>query len=213
MPDKYSRFPLREILIVLVLLALIAISTAILFNRQISALLLTYDDHWVESLVPQLQSLGWAGAAALFVFQVLQVVIAVLPGGGVELAGGILYGSLPAIIISSFGILFGTMIVAALCRRFGKSFVEKMVSPKALLRYHSLLENKKFTAFLLVLFFLPGVPKDVLTYVVGLSGKLTKTYLTQMMLARLPETPRQTVNTCNSLLFMGYSASSGWSVL
>ena len=61
-----------------------------------------------------------------------------------------------------------------------------MVSPKALMRYNALLENKKFNALILILFFLPGVPKDILTYVVGLSGKITKTYFTQMMLARFP---------------------------
>ena len=55
-----------------------------------------------------------------------------------------------------------------------------------LFRSNALLENKKFNALILILFFLPGVPKDILTYVVGLSGKITKTYFTQMMLARFP---------------------------
>ena len=167
MQNKFTQSPLRGIVIVLGLISLIAALAAFLRNSQIIAMVLAYDYYRVEDLVSRLQSLGWAGLAALFVFQVLQVVIAFLPGGGVELAGGILYGAIPAILVSTSGIVVGTMIVALLCRRYGKPFVEKMVSPKALLRYNSLLENKKFTAFILVLFFLPGVPKDILTYEIG----------------------------------------------
>lgn len=185
MPKSTICFSYKKLLLIIFVAVLFITVIALSIGRR-SNILHSFDPGAVESIVLRLKTLGWAGLAALLVLQVLQVVIAFLPGGGIELAGGIVYGAVAAILISILGIIIGTAIVSYLCRRFGKPFVVRIISPKAYARYSNLIESKRLKILTLVLFFLPGVPKDILTYVVGLSGKLTKEYFAQMMFARIP---------------------------
>jgi uncharacterized membrane protein YdjX (TVP38/TMEM64 family) len=149
-------------------------------------LLSNFDLSPFEKLISLVESIGLFGLLLLFIIQVAQVVIAFLPGGGIELIGGVLYGALASIAASMSGIIVGSIIILMLCSRFGIPFAEKMVSEKAFARYSKLFDDKKFRIILLLLFFLPSLPKDILTYAVGVSGKASKDFFVHMMLARMP---------------------------
>lgn len=60
--------------------------------RREQWLSLARDPDLIRRFTGWIDSIGSAGIPVLLLFQIFQIVVAILPGGLVELAGGILYG-------------------------------------------------------------------------------------------------------------------------
>lgn len=110
---------------------------------------------------------GVGGILVLILLQALQIVVAVLPGGIVEIVGGMIYGTTTGLFISITGILLGSLTAFYIARRFGKKIIKKLVNPKQFEKYEALSKSRKFKTMVILFFFLPGIPKDVLIYVIG----------------------------------------------
>lgn len=124
-----------------------------------------------ERLRAFLDSLGMWGFAGFILLQVVQVVAAPIPGEATGLLGGYLYGPLLGVLLSTVGLTVGSFIAFSLSRLFGKPLTERLVPRATLERFNYLLHHKG--AFLIfLLFLLPGFPKDILCYILGL-GPLT----------------------------------------
>lgn len=129
-----------------------------------------------ERMLHFLQSLGPWGFAGLISLQVLQVLVAPIPGDLTGLLGGFLYGPFWGTILSTIGLTIGSYVAFAVARFFGRPLVEKLVPEKALKSFDYLLHQKgAFLAFLL--FLIPGVPKDYLCYILGLGQFSTWEFL------------------------------------
>jgi uncharacterized membrane protein YdjX (TVP38/TMEM64 family) len=129
-----------------------------------------------ERLQGFLNSLGPLSFMGFIFLQALQVVAAPVPGEVTGLLGGFLYGSCLGIILSTIGLTFGSWLAFFLSKTFGRPFVEKFVSKKTLDKYDYLLHHKG--AFLVfILFLIPGFPKDILCYILGLGHLSTREFL------------------------------------
>jgi uncharacterized membrane protein YdjX (TVP38/TMEM64 family) len=137
-----------------------------------------------QRLLHFLHSLGPWGFAGLIFLQVLQVVVAPIPGEITGLLGGFLYGPILGTIISTIGLTIGSYMAFALSRILGRPFVEKFVPEPALKRFDYLLHQKgAFLVFLL--FLIPGIPKDYLCYILGLGHLSTLEFIAIGGLGRL----------------------------
>ncbi|MDQ3248269.1 MAG: VTT domain-containing protein [Chloroflexota bacterium] len=85
---------------------------------------LARDEQALEAFVLQL---GWLGPVALVLFNVIQIVVAPIPGYMVHAAAGFLYGPLWGGIWGSIGVMGGAMAAMWLARTFGRPLVERMV--------------------------------------------------------------------------------------
>jgi uncharacterized membrane protein YdjX (TVP38/TMEM64 family) len=107
---------------------------------------------------------------AVFIFiglQVLQVVAAPLPGEVTGFVGGVIFGTVGGIIYSTIGLTVGSWLAFVLARMAGRPLVEKIVNPETINRYDYVMKHKGiFLAFLM--FLIPGFPKDILCYLLGL---------------------------------------------
>jgi len=122
-------------------------------------------------MIAFLEGLGPFGIVGFIGLQILQVVVAPIPGEVTGLIGGYLYGPVIGVIWSTIGLTIGSYIAFALARYFGRPFVDKFVDKSILKSFEYLLHHKGvFLVFLL--FLIPGTPKDYLCYVLGL-GHLT----------------------------------------
>lgn len=101
---------------------------------------------------------------------VAQIVVAVLPGEPVELAAGYLFGFFEGTVICLVGGLIGTLGVTALVKTFGMRAVRALFSEDKLAGISWLRDSKRFELVMLVVFLIPGTPKDVLTYAAGLTA-------------------------------------------
>ncbi len=146
----------------------------------------------------------------LFMF-IIQVILALIPGGLLEVACGYAFGSVAGGIIAVTGIMTGSALTIVLVRKFGKKFAE-LFYPKKKIESISILKNKKKRNILVFLvFFIPGTPKDLLTYVVGLTDMSIPMYLLITGIARTPAILISTIggdalgleNYMHGLLFLG----------
>lgn len=131
-------------------------------------------------------SLGWKGVLLVLGIQVLQVVIAVLPGEPVELLAGMTFGIWGGLAVCMVGLLIGTIVIFYLVRLLGKGFVESIFSKKEVGRFSFLQNTKKLEVLTFLLFFIPGTPKDVLTYVAPLTKIRPINFFLIAILARIP---------------------------
>jgi len=124
-----------------------------------------------ERLREFIGSLGVWGFAGFILLQVVQVVAAPIPGEATGLLGGYLFGPLVGVLLSTVGLTVGSLAAFSLSRLFGRPLTEMLVPRATLDRFNYLLHHKG--AFLIfLLFLLPGFPKDILCYILGL-GPLT----------------------------------------
>lgn len=139
-----------------------------------------------EALVTQIRSAGPVGVLMLLGIQFLQVVVAFIPGEVVQLAAGMMYGPWLGALIILVGCVISSWVIYQLVHRLGQPFVEDMVSTKYLDKFHSFEESGKLTSIVFILFLIPGMPKDVFTYLVPLTHMPLKTYLLITTVARIP---------------------------
>jgi len=134
---------------------------------------------WVE---------GW-GAVAPLIFvgvQVAQVVVFAIPGEVVQIAGGYLFGGWTGTLLSLAGILLGSAAAFFLSRFLGRPFVATVVPAAQLERVEKLLESPSSRVVFFLLFLVPGVPKDILCYVAGLTPMRFFFFLGVSIVGRLP---------------------------
>jgi uncharacterized membrane protein YdjX (TVP38/TMEM64 family) len=134
---------------------------------------------WIRSWGP------WAPAVFVFL-QVLQVVVFVLPGEVTQIAGGWVFGFGLGSLLSVVGIALGSAIAFGLTRWLGVGFVHRIAGPETVAKFDHLMASPKFIGSLFLFFLIPGIPKDVLCYVAGLSRLKFLPFLLISSVARLP---------------------------
>ncbi len=126
------------------------------------------------------------GAICLVLISSVQVIVALVPGEFVEIAAGYMFGSIGGTLLCLFGIVLGSCITILLVRRFGRKFVY-VFYPKEKIDALPILRNPTRRNLLtFIVFFIPGTPKDLLTYAVGLTDMKIWTYILLTTFARLP---------------------------
>lgn len=133
-----------------------------------------------------LQSFGILGAMVFVLIQSAQVVIAPIPGELTQFAGGYIYGTLWGTIYSMAGILLGSIAVFALGRWLGFPLLRLVIPDKVLQKFNFLINHPKTELAILVLFLIPGSPKDMLTYIAGLTPVKPVRFFVTAMVARFP---------------------------
>ena len=126
------------------------------YRREIWAILVSQEAR--DSFISYVRESGLVGLALFFGLQILQIVVAVLPGEPVELMAGLLYGTWGGLAVCLAGVALSTLIVYYCVRAAGA----KALDQSALKKYRFLRDEAHVKLFLFVLFFIPGTPKDVL---------------------------------------------------
>ncbi len=138
------------------------------------------------ALYETIHSYGALAPVIYIIMMALQIVIAFIPGGPMELLGGMLFGSLWGILYSAVGVVAGTALVLVLVKRFGRPLVSYFVSDQQMERFSILNHERKLEILVFLLFLLPGIPKDLLTYVVPLTRMNPLHFLFLATIARMP---------------------------
>ena len=133
-----------------------------------------------------LLSYGHASILVFVLFQVLQVIIAPIPGELVQIAGGYIYGTWFGTLYTLVGTLIGYFIAFWLTRLLGYPLVKVFVPEEKYKKISNLIKTKKSDAILFLLFFIPGLPKDFLVFVGGLTPVEPLRFFIIILIARFP---------------------------
>jgi uncharacterized membrane protein YdjX (TVP38/TMEM64 family) len=159
------------------------------YNSQIGIQILKfynlYQDH--EEFKKIISSYGAYAPLAYILLQVLQVVIAPIPGGAIEFLGGMIFGVKAGFIYSLIGLILGSWLAFSLARFFEKVAVEKFVTERTRKKFDYLVEHEG-VILSFILFVIPGFPKDALCYILGLTPMHFGIFLIISTIGRIPGT-------------------------
>jgi uncharacterized membrane protein YdjX (TVP38/TMEM64 family) len=132
-------------------------------------------------------SFGAYSPLVYILLQIIQVIVAPIPGGAIEFLGGYLFGVKAGFVYSMIGLMFGSWAAFSLARIFEKIAVEKFVSERTRKKFDYLVEHEG-VILSFILFLLPGFPKDALCYILGLTPMHLGIFLTISTIGRIPGT-------------------------
>ena len=134
------------------------------------------------------------GALALVLISAAQVVVALVPGEVVEIAAGYVFGSWIGSFLCLVGIVLGSSTTILLVRRFGARFVYAFYPKEKIDALPIINDPAKRNLLTFILFVIPGTPKDLFTYAIGLTDMSIPLYIALTTVARFPSVILSTVS-------------------
>lgn len=138
-----------------------------------------------EAVSEYLISYGAWGPLALAAAQLLQVLVAVIPGHVFLIAAGYVYGFWPGLILNMICIVTASQLGFAIARWTGRPVVDRLVDKNTLDKWYAIGEKQGFM-FFTIAFVLPMFPTDMMNFVAGLTGIRGIQFLAANILGRLP---------------------------
>lgn len=116
----------------------------------------------------ELRKLGEGSEWLFILIQILQVVIAPIPGQAAAFAGGFIFGFWKGWALTTLGLVIGSLIAMSLARLLGISLVRKVVPDSIIKRFDSVISDGGYMTFFMI-FLLPALPDDAVCFLAGLT--------------------------------------------
>lgn len=126
------------------------------------------------------------GALVLILLSAVQVVVALIPSELLEIAAGYVFGSWIGSLLCLVGIVLGSSATLLLVRRFGTRLVYAFYPKEKIDAIPLLRDPPKRNLLTFLLFLIPGTPKDLFTYAIGLTDMSIPVYIALTTVARYP---------------------------
>lgn len=141
---------------------------------------------WVDSH-------GFGGRLAFIGMVVLQIIVAIIPGEPFEIAAGYAFGALEGTVLCMLAGALGSVAVFFLVRRFGVRLAEVFFPREKLRSLRFLRTSPARNLLFLLIFMIPGTPKDLLCYFAGLTDLPFGAWLLICSFGRFPSIITSTV--------------------
>ncbi|MBR3306490.1 MAG: TVP38/TMEM64 family protein [Lachnospiraceae bacterium] len=171
---------------------LIALSVILVFTAVTALLFILVGEPLVELVADPEAFKEWIGSYGILSYgifagiMVLQVIVAIIPAGPFQVAGGYAFGALNGALLSILGNTLGSLLVFIMVRAFGRRFAELFIPPDKLDKLRFIESSPKWKRLFMIIFIIPGSPKDILTYFAGLTGIKTAEWILIASLGRIP---------------------------
>lgn len=141
---------------------------------------------WVDSS-------GFVSRVIFVGMVVFQLIIALIPGEPLEMGAGYAFGAWEGTILCIIGCVIGSALVFLFVRRFGVKLVEVFFPREKIRSLRFLQDSRRLDLLTFIVFFIPGTPKDLLSYFIGLTDMKLGTWLLITAVARIPSIVTSTV--------------------
>lgn len=138
-----------------------------------------------QALRTWIAGFGIFAPLVFIVLQATQVVVAPIPGQVVALVAGYLFGPVYGTIYSLTGVLIGSAIAFSLAKRYGRSFVERVIADEVIDRFDAFVERVGVPG-LFAFVIIPGLPDDAICFLSGLTKWRLRSFLAVIAVGRLP---------------------------
>ena len=122
----------------------------------------------------------------IILIQMMQVIVCIVPGQPIQFASSYMFGIMPALMLSLIGAVIGTTITFYLAKALGRDMVSIIFGKDKVDEYHRKLNSGKGLALAGLIYLIPGVPKDLVSYVAGISDMKFKPFIIISSIARIP---------------------------
>lgn len=138
-----------------------------------------------EQMEALVRSCGAAGVLLFVLFQAVQVVVPVLPGGLGCLAGVLLFGPVWGFVYNYVGICLGSLAAFAVARYCGRPLLSMLFSEKTIAKYSRWAEERnRFARLFALAIFFPVAPDDFLCYLAGTTDMSWRRYTAIILLGK-----------------------------
>lgn len=144
------------------------------------------------------QDKGIWGPALMVGIVIFQVIFALIPGEPFELAAGYAFGGIYGCVLCLIGTTIGGTIVFFLVHKWGTKFLELYFSKEKIESLRFLQDTPRTRSIAFLLMMIPGTPKDLLSYGMGLTRLTVGEWIFISMVARIPSVITSTV--CGSAI-------------
>lgn len=131
----------------------------------------------------------YKGIEAAFVYlaaQIIQIIISVIPGQALQIAAGFMFGFLIALGLSIVGAVIGTIITYYLGKVLGRDAMHLIFGEEQINKYVEQMNSRRAAAIVFLIYLIPGIPKDVVSYAAGISSMRLRPFLLLSLTGRLP---------------------------
>lgn len=130
-----------------------------------------------------------AGDWAPIVYILLEVaqVLTIFWPVPLEIAGGFLFGLPLGMVYSMIGLTTGAVLAFLLGRWLERTYLGRIVDPEKLQSFRKLMKREGALAAFII-YLVPGVPKDFVSYVLGFTTLSLKFFVVAVTVFRLPST-------------------------
>lgn len=140
-----------------------------------------------------LDSFGTAGKVIFVCIRALQTVVKFIPAEPLEIGSGYAYGVFGGLLYCMLGTFIGSLVIIALTKIFGVKVVNIFVSQDKINSLSFLQNKSKLSVTLLIIYLIPGTPKDIITYLIGLTDYSIWKFLLITSFARIPSIITSTI--------------------
>lgn len=167
----------------IIILSLVIVLLGFIYYDLSSKFTVFRDPEKIRNLI---LSFGPYSILAFIIFQVIQVVIFFIPGEVVQVAGGYIFGPVIGGIASAIGIIIGSVIGYFAAKILGKKFINELIEKHDLKKIKKILDTGSNNIAIFIIYFIPGIPKDILVYVAGISNVKLSDFIIYSSMGRIP---------------------------
>lgn len=136
---------------------------------------------------------GIYGRLAYMGMMILQIIAAFLPGEPFEMVAGYAFGTIEGTLLCLGASAIGSIIVLILARKYGMKFVGLFFKKEQIDKVKFLKSSPKRIFLFSIIFTLPGTPKDLLCYFVGVTDIKLWKLMVICSIGRIPAIVTSTV--------------------
>ena len=142
------------------------------------------DKHFLKET---LHAWGILAPLIFIALQALQVIMAPIPGDITGLLGGFLFGEWLGLFYSTIGLTLGSVAAFGVGRWLGAHYVRTLVSQQTWDKMGFIIEAEG-TILCFIIYLIPGLPKDMVCYLFGMSPMPLWVFTLVSTLGRFPGT-------------------------
>lgn len=181
------------IIIIGVIVVIAMIICYCLFGKKLLAF---FED--TDKFKAWLDSFGTTGKIIFVAIRALQTVVKFIPAEPLEIGSGYAYGTFGGLFYCMLGTFLGSVAIIALTKIFGVKIVNVFVSQEQINSLRFLQNKSKLTTTLFIIYLIPGTPKDIITYLMGVTDYNMVKFMLITTFARIPSIITSTI--CGSAL-------------
>ncbi len=176
---------------------LLIVAGLVLLEAVIIAMALVMDHYYsgekgvelkatLQEYQQMLSGFGFWSYPVMVIVQILQMLLALIPGGPLAFLFGFMFGTVGGAIVGTIGNIIGTAMIVWAVNRFGMKFVNMFVNSKGFEKLKFLHNPKKRDLLIFILFLIPGTPKDLITFFAPFTKAKPSRIVILATLGRLP---------------------------
>ena len=183
MSSESSRKKIIAILKLILLVLIVAGIPAFLYLKYGSGV---FSKDTAYSVIDYLRQNRKIAFLLIIGLQIIQVVICVLPGQPIQFAASYMFGVARGYLFSVIGAIIGTTISFYLAKLLGSEAMHLFFGEEKVKEYQRRLNSGRGLLIAFLIYLIPGVPKDLVSYAAGISEMRFKPFLLAATIGRSP---------------------------